>query len=511
MSASVGSGKSAFAAQASEDDLRTLALVKTKSLQDQYGQSYQFEVLKGKNAYSCKEWPAFNADECTDCGHRIKQSGKCVTCGEYSSGVEECSKCEDRFCDYPIAYNHFMESQKGCLNYTKYLVDRSLHQYGPSIAFLDEAHQLEDIALDFAGIQWSWQSRRLLQYCEPIELDSNLLPQPICQRRVTAWLQELGETLEKNKAAKPWSPKDQEQRRAYKFWEETSRKVDTTLKMIYSQPDCWFVHSDNDKITIKPLTARFHFTGLFDKVAPKIVLMSATIPGSKIGRQLSDGLFELDVKLYARSLGLSNYEAFKVPNVWPGPMRPICDMGGPRLGYKSTPEEKADHARIIADKLNELPEDWTGLIHVTSKKMARDLSDAIERLTSRAVWLPTEGDGTEQALESFTQFCKYRLGGIGVAWNFHEGIDAGWLNINITAKVPFTDFSDSYEKARFEYDRPMGLARVANVIEQQQGRNRRGYAEHYGGQAAKWNGIADGRWTQVKNYLADDFLEAVIV
>lgn len=509
VSAPVGSGKSAFAAQAAEDGRRTLALVKTKSLQDQYGQSYQFQVLKGKNAYDCADWPAYSADDCVECEHRIKQSGKCVQCQDYSSGIEACLKCGDPFCPYTIAYNQFMESQKGCLNYTKYLVDRSLHNFGPAIAFLDEAHQLEDIALDYAGISWQWQNRRLQEYCEPIELDSHLLPQSICQRRVTSWLHDLATSLEMNKKPKPWSPKDQEQKRAYKYWEETSRKVETTLDSLVSMPECFFVHSDNDKITIKPLTAHFHFTSLFDSVAPKIVLMSATIPGAKTGQELPDGLRELDASLYARSLGLTDYEAFKVPNVWPGSMRPVYDMGGPRLGWKSTPEEKADHARIIANQLNGLPEHWTGLIHVTSKKMARDLSDAIQRLTSRPVWIPTEGMSTEKTVEAFETFCSNQFGGIGIAWQMHEGYDGKELNIVITAKTPYADLSDPFEKARFEYDRPMGLARVANVIEQQQGRNRRGYADHYGSEAQKWNGLCDGRWTQVKNYLADDFLEAI--
>lgn len=434
VSAPVGSGKSAFAAQAAEDGRRTLALVKTKSLQDQYGQSYQFQVLKGKNAYDCGDWPAYSADDCAECEHRIKQSGKCVQCQDYSSGIEACLKCGDPFCDYTIAYNQFMESQKGCLNYTKYLVDRSLHNYGPDIAFLDEAHQLEDIALDYAGIQWGWQNRRLQEYCDPIELDSHLLPQSICQRRVTSWLQELAASLEMNKKPKPWSPKDQEQKRAYKYWEETSRKVETTLDSLVSMPECFFVHSDNDKITIKPLTARFHFTSLFDSVAPKIVLMSATIPGAKTGRELPDGLRELDASLYARSLGLTDYEAFKVPNVWPGSERPVRDMKAPKLGQKVPPENWVEQARIIAAKLNELPEHWTGLIHVTSRKLARDLSGTIERLTNRPVWIPIENIGTEKNLESFESFCKNSYGGIGVSYNFSEGIDAGWLNIIITAK-----------------------------------------------------------------------------
>lgn len=512
LSAAVGSGKSAFAAQACEDGNRVLALVKTKSLQDQYANSYQFASLKGKNAYTCGDWPGFSADDCDDCVHRITMMGNCKNCEEPSEGIYNCKKCGDRFCDYPIARNLFLASPKGALNYTKYLVDKGLKaEFSPDIAFLDECHQLEDITLDFAGIQWQWQNRRLMQYCDQIELDSNVMSQELCRMLALNWLRELSLELKDNEPVKPRNPQDTEQRRARRYWEETTRKVNTTLSAFGLQPECWFVHSDNERITIKPLTARFHFPGLFNNTAPKIVLMSATIPGAKVKERLTDGLYRLDASLYASSLGIyEDYEAFKVPNIWPGPMRPVHDLKGPKLGWKSSPEERADHARLIADKLNELPEHWTGLLHVTSKKMARALGDSISRLTGRPVWIPEEDTGTEKMIASFTDYCYSNPGTIGISYAFSEGIDTGWLNINGTCKVPFTDFSDPYEKARFDYDRAMGLARVANVIEQQQGRNRRGYPEHYGGSAEKYNFICDGNWKRVQNYLSDDFTESVI-
>lgn len=484
MSAPTGSGKSAFAAQACEDGNRVLALVKTKSLQDQYANSYQFASLKGKNAYTCKEWPGFNADDCA-------------------------KKCGG--CPYPIAKMGFLNSEKGTLNYTKYLVDKKLkEEYEPDIAFLDECHQLEDITLDFAGIQWQWQNRRLMQYCDQIELDSNVMSQELCRMLALNWLRELSLELKDNEPVKPRNPQDTEQRRARRYWEETTRKVNTTLNAFGLQPECWFVYSDNERITIKPLTARFHFPGLFNNTAPKIVLMSATIPGAKVKERLTDGLYRLDASLYASSLGIyEDYEAFKVPNIWPGPMRPVYDLKGPKLGWKSSPEERADHARLIADKLNELPEHWTGLLHTASKWHARELGEAIRRLTGREVWIPEDGLSTERVVEQFKIALGYP-GTIGIMWNLHEGADMGMINIVGTVKIPFASFGDPYEKARFDYDRAMGLARVANVIEQQQGRNRRGYADHYGGSADKYNFICDGNWKRVQNFLSDDFMESVI-
>lgn len=508
--APTGSGKTAYAGQSVADGLKTLYLCKTKSLQDQAAEGYGFTVLKGKNAYKCGEWPAFGADECPNCSHRIKSNGKCAQCGEYATGIEMCPQCGDTFCDYTIAKNRFMIAPAMCLNYSKYLIDPSIHEIDPMIAFLDEAHQLEDIALDRAGLTWYWSNKRLMNYCEPIDLDSNLLIQPIAMSRALVWLERLQKELAKNEPRKPSTPHDKEARWYRNWWEEAVDKVKTVLEMMTMQPDCFFIHADEWGITIRPLTARFHFVSMFQAIAPKIVLMSATIPGAKVKGELPDGLYDLDVSLFAGSLGLNNYEAFKVPNAYPGPLRPVHNLPAPRMGYKSTIEEKADHARLIADKLNGLPQHWTGLVHTTSKRMARELGGALEEMTGRTVWVPEDSGGTEKTVREFEAFCANVPGGIGVAWNMHEGVDGKWINIVITAKTPFPDFSSPYDKARFEYDRAMGLARVANVIEQQQGRNRRGYAEHYGAQAEKYNALADGRWTQVRNYLSDDFIESVL-
>jgi Rad3-related DNA helicase len=216
-------------------------------------------------------------------------------------------------------------------------------------------------------------------------------------------------------------------------------------------------------------------------------------------------------RTFMSELGIyENFESIVVPNIWPAESRPILDLDVPAISWKSTEEDLQQHAKEIARVINASPGSWNGLVHVPSKRMAQDLSQRLRKLTGRKVWISQEGQGTEEMLVSWLEFENRNRGALAVAYAFHEGVDLPGLNINISARVPYPDMkSGSYEHARFNFDVKAAQVRVANTLQQQQGRNRRGYAEHYGDKAEKLNVLADAKWRRLKWCLSQDFVEAV--
>jgi len=466
--APTGFGKSALAGQAAFEGHKTLVCVSTKSLQQQYAGSYGFFPLYGKGNYSCLDLNAkefLTADVCTI----SKQSY-----------MDYCLNT----CPYPHDKQEFVAASGGCLNYHKFLADDPVvAAFDAEYLFLDEAHELKRVVINHSGIDLSW-SGYLKDYIEPVVID---LPQPLAIRRGREFLETLSNNL---KSRKPQHPSKGGKKGLWKWHEQVSRNVDTTLLQMDTASDCWFIHSDDSHFVCKPLTARFHFDRLFDK-AEKIVLMSATIKPRN-----------------TRALGITDYEFIPVPNTIPAIMRPIYDMRGPNITAGSSLRERKQHAKLIAKPFLEY-QDWNGLVHVTSEKMAGELGNMLYDYTQRPVWIGKKGIGTDEAYQSWQEYLGSNHNAIAVTWQFMTGMDGGDLNINITARVPYPNFGDKFESAMFGYNPGDARVDVANLLEQQQGRNRRGHSRHYGGRAEKFNGICDGKWSKLKSAYSGDFLEAV--
>lgn len=473
-----GSGKSAWAAQAACDGHRVISLSHTKSLQVQY-EYYDFASLFGKGNYKCLDLDNSQQME-IDLGLKPEE----LTADICVVSRKNRDECYDT-CPYFVAKWEFLSSEAGALNYHKFLSDRRLiEDFNPEYLFLDEAHLLSDLVVDFAGITLNWKSRNLQEYCSSVIIDK---PQPLAIIEGRRFLQELLSSL---KSYAPLHPKEGGDAKKYKWWERLKERVDIVLGGMDIAPECWFIKSDSDKMVIKPLTARFHFHALFDK-APKLVMMSATIG-------------KIDV--FTREMGITDYEYIEVPNAWPSPMRPIVELDAGKMGYKSTREEWIKHSQVIANAINNCSDDVTGIVHSPSKWLAYDLADRLGKMTRRPMHVPQENIGTEQVIQDWID--AREPGKICVAWNLWEGVNAGEDDICIVAKMPFIDFSEPFDKERFMFDGKAGYQRVANKFTQGLGRIRRGKPEHYGN--GKLVAIADGNWKRLRKYISQDILDSII-
>lgn len=502
-----GIGKTAVAANlACEGGLKTMACVMTKSLQWQYVDPYGFTELFGKANYLC--------------GCSLSERGKPLQPPDdpftFALTTDVCELepeirgeyCKP-YCDYYLARESLVSSQAGIINYAKFLSDRpvvnstrningriSTKGFDPDILVFDEAHELSDLVVNYSGLNYSWSYKRIMEYCQPIEIKlDDKLPLPIATMRTVdqgrEWLGGLLHSLISNTPKKPKTP---EEVRFMKWHKNTLDKVDLVLECLKNEPLCWYVRADKEGITIRPKTAKFHFRSLFEK-APKILMMSATIQPKDI-----------------EALGIDEFEFISMPNPFPAKDRPVYDLKAPPITNKSTLAERKQHAQIIANAINKTSDYWTTLTLFPSKKKAEDWGNWFTKMTRRPVFVPERGLPTDQAYQEWLDFKDNNDGAICSAWQFWTGVDGVYLNSVIIADMPYPNFGDPFEKARFDYSPSEARNRVANLVEQGNGRNRRGHLDHYGPEAQKFNAVAGGKkFDRLKSAMSRDFLDSIVI
>jgi len=442
--APTGSGKSAWVAGASQEKA-VMVLTKTKSLQaENYEKIYKFDPLFGKGNYSCDD--------------EDNPIAKYANWTAYDCGNMECD------CRYQLQYRHCqLNSWRVSLNYAKYFTARIQKQ----ILFLDEAHNLPDIVTEHIGLTLRWDNE-FIQYHNPPTEEKRLNFQ-----EAMAYFKNCARLV---KDAHP----GQKDLKLWRKWKRLSSKIHVVNEIIAKSESLqdWYYEVDEEKLLIKPLTAKYHFKKLFS--APKIILMSATINPSIIGR-----------------LGIDESEmAFlEVPNIWPVPTRLIYDLNAPRLNWKSPDSDKEKWVKLIS---NVLTPDKSSIIHVASNAQAWTIKKGLQEKGIHS-WIPEKGIGTDKQLAQWYQIRKPGMNCISAT--FHEGVDLGEDDICITAKVPWGDIGPNYEKAKMNYDKSWYNEQASYNFMQSYGRPQRGKKEHYTGEKKAY--IADGAWKGLKHLSAD--------
>lgn len=502
--APTGFGKSFVPAQLAHEGHKVMVLTRAKSLQDQYGgPPYFADVVKGKATYGCEYNGLKSADLCKiepkkDIDTCFCTRDDCTTYCKESSELK--GKCLSG-CPYPVACQTMLASNLGSLNYAKYLTEIRpnglVGKYGAEYLFLDECHQLSDLTIEYSGCSLSYElhgkpNEFLLSFTKPLELNP-LLPLALRINKAVDWLDNLFAALMKREPKKPNKLSTENEIKYYKKWDILTRKIGTTIDMVDEGREYWYAESNAEKgFRLKPLTARFHFRYLFK--APKIVMMSATV-GNPAPFMAELGIYE-------------DFESIVVPNIWPPSTRPIVDLHGPKMNYRNTPMQLEEHAQVIAEALNECDPAWTGIIHTNSKAKANSLCNRLRSLTKRPLWLPPMDVGTEEVLAQWKAYKQHNRGAIALAWNLVEGVDLGDDQISIVAWLSWPDFSDQYEKERFDFDPKAGLGRVANHLVQALGRVRRGRPQDYE-PGNNFVALVDANWSRLKSSINSSILESV--
>lgn len=511
INAPTGSGKTSFAAAASSRR-RTLALVKTKSLQSEnYGNSYNFDILFGRTNYDCAHPDALLGATAAEC--------------LYAGAMHECPFADN--CGYLQKRNLVSKSYRASLNYAYWLAAQwpaqklaAAHGY----LFCDEAHQLSDVVLDHVSITVTMADR----------LNWDLPAFPIIRGRASgaeieqamAWLGEAADEMAR--AIRAIAPNaagaddealegaaaqlPEKQMRRLRKAKALHGKLQACAEALGANAAHWYLRSGpgtrdvggmrEPAFVARPLTARYHFPRYFLNPDWKTVMMSATIG---------------DPQTFAAELGLGEGWAYRdIPNAWAAETRPVRVLAAPAMGYATRENEAVlnEQARAIAGAINECPRDWYGIIHVTRKTEAVALAGRLARhgVPSHRLWTPNPMHGTEQMLAEWKRVKRQTRGALAVSWAWHEGYDGTDESICIAAKVPFPSLGDEYERERMQFDGTMFLQRTAWTLEQMLGRSRRGRPEDYDTPEEKRGlvAIADGNYSRVQKYLSSGLRAALV-
>lgn len=479
---------------AEERTRRVIALCATKNLQSEnYGNGYDFEVLFGKGNYECVN-PKYAS--------KIKTADKCPYAHvEGKGGMKECP--DAKRCPYLVAKYAAIESNKTSLNYPYYIATRWPKERQPDYLFLDEAHELPDITLEWAGITVSNKTRQFWNLPEFPRPSAGVLflsetAQVSTEEMIADWLKDSISTLTSQaKYSNPTTDPNFLPR------EKLIRKLSSTARALESNPHDWYIQIGYENsiltLTCKPLSARNHFRFLFNE-AKTIVLMSATIG---------------NVEAFSDELGIPQYHFKTIESQWLAEQRPVVDLKAPKIGQRSTLDDYDEQARVIAEAILKCPPEWSGVIHITRKAEAGLLGERLARhgLQNR-IWIPRENTGTEQQMQDWKRAKRrggFGAGKIALTWTWWAGVDLTEERICIVAKTPFPTLGDPYEAARMRRYGKLYLWRTAVKMEQGLGRTRRGEPEDYdlNGQRNQLVAIADGNWVRCKSHLSPSLLSAI--
>jgi len=513
ISATTGSGKTSFA-RALGQEKKTVALVRTRMLQQEnYERGYDFMPLYGRANYDCVHADAEEgrkADNCIfaevgmmRCSHGQRAQQIVAPNGE----DEDLSDFEP--CPYVLAREKAKNGRRATLNYA-YWFNVYERWPTPEILVCDEAHQLSDLVLEWAGVTISDEIRIKWGLAPFPMIRGNggiLTPSTPTTDRAIVWLNQGLVTLRSIMAQLSSAIEyDEKARKQSQQCELLGKKLRATLDALQSAPDDWYIKSGpgvkdgRPAFIARPLTARHHFKRYFMNEKSRLVIMSATIG---------------DPKVFSAELGINDYSYLDIPSQFKSQERPILALDVPRMGHSSGDKEFGKQADEIAKAIKDCPKDWAGIIHTSSAAEAPRLAERLARrgLQDR-VWVAPRGS-TEQMAEAWHEQAHKKPGSININWAMWEGYDPDPsinLKICIAAKVPYAPLNDEYEIARRNYDGKMYLQRAAYNMEQGLGRSRRGRKQDYdiNGERNGLVAIADNSWRWIKGYLSQSIRESIV-
>ena len=502
----VGSGKSAWPAAISSK-FKTIVLTATKSLQSQYA-FYGFEPIMGRDNYACISPDRLFEDA---------SASDCVFSGEmWKCGVHE-------VCPYVVQKRKARGAPAAVLNYHYWgLVGRGVEKktgelnWRKDFLFLDEAHDVARLCVDFFSLELNkkHQGRYFLDEFPQIY---GGMPETLMQDRAMAWIERSAEIVGSNvvmlKGKLKRGGKEEKKRTAgrYKAAGRLWQKLENVREALGEKPEDWFIKSDAQGIVVRPLTARHVFPELFlfDRDATT-VLMSATIG---------------DFGEFTRELGIERYREKVVPSRFPPSAMPVFVHGDcPPMSYgyvKKHPEAFDIQADLIAKDLKEnVPKDWSGLIHVTRRREAEEIRRRLAKrgFGDRVVASPGSVDGvyvpSQDQLVWWNKTREEKPNAILASCSFGTGYDGREERVNYIGKIPFLPWGSegSYEAAYRKYSHKRYLSMTANLFSQWRGRTRRGRDEDYdeGGEARGRIVVFDGSFNRIRHKLSDGVKSCIV-
>ena len=487
------------AAWLTDDPGSAIVLVRTKNLQTQYGSQYGATVLYGRGNYPCRHPDAMGAS-CAECLFRLKMH-KC----SYSNR-----------CEYLLAKAAAKASAFTALNYAYWLASRWPKEDGRGYVYLDEAHNLGRVVLDWAGCTITEKQRvdwKLPNFPHVEHRAANkLLRLPPPTDPALKWLVDAREVMASEYKRLEREAKGNERaRERLRKCERLGRKLTATRRAVEASAEEWYIRSGRRGLlysepmpgfVAKPLTARNHFSHYFTG-GHGLIAMSATIGKPDV---------------FAKELGIDEYDFRSVPSRFPPERRPVHVLDVPKMSAKATPADFEHQADAIAEFIKQYPPNWPGLIHVSRIREEKSLHDRLCRrgLAGRMFYIRSKQEEytpTDKQLKAWERR-KWRVpNSILVTCSFGEGFDGLMEKLNISAKIPYRRYGHelSYDRAWATHDRKRYNQDAAVSLMQQMGRTRRGREEDYdtSDEVRGACAVAD-KIGRIKGYFSEAFREALV-
>jgi len=152
--------------------------------------------------------------------------------------------------------------------------------------------------------------------------------------------------------------------------------------------------------------------------------------------------------VFARELGVEEFDFYRTPAVWPAETRPVHVLDVPSMGKGAADKDPGiwnKQADAISKAILNLPRHWSGIILVSRKSEANLLAKRLaDRGLQERIWVPPGADAqdykpTNEQLAAWQERLEEVPNSIAVAWSFWEGVDAKESQILIAAKCLASD------------------------------------------------------------------------
>ena len=487
LSAPTGSGKTAVAAGLSEN-LGVTAITATKVLQNQY-EGYGFFRLFGRGNYVCPHLSRMGVETMCD---------SCI----FSNAPTSCP--DFVYCNYYNAVNRSIKEKKVVLNYAYYqLINRSLNstvdKSKRSAIYFDEAHEIRNVLFSVSELHFSLDKLRgryvTLPEWNAFRIEN--LTQPMRKKEAGRWLLHCARVIENSLSSIPESTKDPKLARKRNSLKRAFDRFFDLAQELSSRPEDFYIQGGKKRgigyIKIHPLTVVGQVQRkLFGSSDSRHIFTSATLGKPET--------------FFERVLGIHDYEWRDVPsNFTPEQMPVYYHTDAPKMGYKSTENDRKKRASIIAEMIESV--DGSGLVLSSSYRDCTDIAQRLFKTFGDRVLMIDQDTGDSIAKMRTFEEAKRRVPNtILVTPSFWEGYDGVDDKFCIMAKTPFP-MMDEAGKARANRDMKVYLWETAIKIEQGAGRVRRGDISHYenGGDINRLVAIVDGNYTRVKSQFSPHF------
>jgi len=488
LDADTGSGKSALGLALGSRGHSVRALTFTRSLQAQYATYPHTHALYGLSAYPCELLGnIMNADMCA-----------------FGDNMLKCDHAAMGRCQYVRQREITRMSNRQALSYQYYFNASWVHKDNAVVDYLycDEAHSLPQVIMNQMTLELQ---PHVLSRMNLAPIPSMPNSQHVMFPLTVAWLWTVVEQLKSQLEAMgddDGNNPDTKNIKRKKALSNMLSSIKIVVEAMDDNRDSFYIHLDEERIKIFPLTPAPFFGYLFnvDPAQTKIVMASATLGNHRE---------------FAGLIGINkhSYQSHIVPPVYPPESKPVFYYAdGPKMGSKAGVAEQKKQIELMRQIVDMFPKDTHGLIHFASKETAKEYGRILSHYYDNRIWLPDEKHTTEQKLEAWENQKKKQPGTLCLSWSFTTRIDAPDIGINIIQKTNFMPLDEV--NTQLLANNPKLYKWLAAVdMEQASGRHRRGEPEHYeeeGEPMRKFTAILDNNFRIVRPFFSENFKKQLV-